>query len=76
MPNENKKSFLREKGVEIAVGLVLTIISFFIIGRIDKLDDRLRTVEEDVASKKTTVETLSENQGTLLGNDGDNRDLI
>ncbi len=76
MPNENKKSFLREKGVEIAVGLVLTIISFFIIGRIDKLDDRLRTVEEDVASIKTTVETLSENQGTLLGNDGDNRDLI
>lgn len=72
VPNK-VKDFLREKSVEILVGIVLTIISVFIIGRIDKFDDRQRLIEIDIASIKTTLESFSENQGTLLGNDGDNR---
>lgn len=71
-PNK-KKSFFKEHGVEIAVGIFLAVMSVFILNRIDKLDDRQRLIELDVASIKTTVEAVSENQGTLLGNDGDNR---
>lgn len=73
------KSFLKEKGVEIAVGLLLTIISVFIIGRIDKLaDTQIEILQQqsvnttEIINVKKLVEGLAETQGSVQGASGDN----
>jgi hypothetical protein len=82
MSNEasnNKKSWLREKGLELIIGLLVALASVFIIQRLDKIDDNQVSIIEqqainttEISNVKDIVEGLSETQGTVQGTAGDN----
>jgi hypothetical protein len=68
--------------------VAMGIISYFLFGKLEKLDDTQRTILEEVAIIKTKIEnieekeiedikklleSMSESQGTLNANSGDNK---